>query len=130
MLRGDNIRCYRVHGIPTQVRNMACASLQGEVYSWCANHDRNGWFAARNFAGGINREWEGTTLYPLFEFYENKQRGRIYAKRQAGIALGHLLKYVLSEDKRTFETRVIGRVRQYRWLSEIQPLTREPAWLR
>ena len=122
--------CYRVHGLPIADRNMICVYLQGEVFSWCAKHGDE-WFAARNIVGGVNTKWEGTPLYRLYQFYENMNRGDVYAKHQAGVALGHLLKYVIRENKRMFRTRVAGQVRQYQWVNDVlDDNTITPPWLR
>lgn len=91
--------------------------LQVAVYCWCKNvKGEKEWFAARDFLGGENFYWEGTPMMALYEYYK-KINPDNYAKAQdeAGKAAGWLLKQVLLEDRRTFETRKGYRTREYRW---------------
>lgn len=91
--------------------------LQGAVYCWCKNRS-NEWFAARDLLGGDNYFWQGTPLMDLFMYYRGGDEVyNQYAVEEAGKAAGRLLKDVLVNDKRTFETRE-GYARQYRWTGE------------
>lgn len=91
-----------------------CAFLQGAVYCWCKNR-KNEWFAARDLLGGDNYYWEGTPLMKLYDhFLNDKKDNGEYAVEEAGKAAGRLLKKVLFEDKREFETKE-GFTRMYRW---------------
>ena len=107
-----------VHGfIEREIQRMR-DYLLGAVQAWC--RDRHGeWFAARDILGGPNFYWQGTPLYPLYEYYLDKSEGDSdYAISQAGRAAGHLLKRVLIEDtKRNYETRQ-RFTREYRWVGE------------
>ena len=92
--------------------------LLGAVQAWCK--DRKGqWFAARDLLGGANYYWQGTPLFKLYEYYRDHSNQDVeYAVTQAGRSAGHLLKRVLSEDKkRKYETRV-NYTRQYRWVGD------------
>ena len=91
--------------------------LQGAVYCWCKNR-KNEWFAARDLIGGDNYFWQGTPLMRLYEYYLNDSRDNgEYAVEEAGKAAGRLLKKVLFEDRRVFDTQD-GYTRIYRWTGE------------
>lgn len=95
------------------------AYLQGAVYCWCKNvKGENEWFAARDFLGGENFYWEGTPMMALYEYYKKINPEGYYAQEEVGKAAGWLLKQVLLEDRRTFETRKGYRSREYRWNGE------------
>lgn len=98
-----------VHGITREQRQRISDFLQGAVYSWCKNR-KNEWFAARDLLGGDNFYWQGTPMYALYEKSEDVE--------QAGKDAGWILKQVLHNDKRSFETIKEGMVRQYRWNGE------------
>lgn len=93
------------------------AFLQGAVYCWCKNR-KDEWFAARDLIGGDNYYWQGTPLIALYEYYlDENEASNAYAVEEAGKAAGRLLKGILVEDKRIFETRD-GFAREYRWTGE------------
>lgn len=82
--------------------------------------------------GEQNNLWQGTPLIVLFEHYNQLFQGRgRYAAKQAGRALGHLLKRVIVEDKRIFTTHIAKRVRHYQWdgLRANDNVNYTPAWL-
>ena len=119
MIRGVNENDYRnVNGFSETEIDEMCAFLQGAVYCWCKiNQDK--WFAARDLIGGDNFFWEGTPLFRLYEYYHNgDEQNAEYAKNEAGKAAGHLLKRVLIEDKRIFDTTEGFRTRCYVWTGE------------
>jgi hypothetical protein len=93
--------------------------IHGAVYCWCKNnqdeHDESRWFAARDLFGGENTNWKGTPLQALYEYHfiHNKER----AVEMAGIDLGHILKKLLSEDIRFFDTKK-NYVRFYKWIKD------------
>ena len=95
-----------VHGISDEQKQRIRDFLQGAVYSWCKNR-KDEWFAARDLLGGDNYFWQNT---PMFDLYEKSQD-----VEQAGKDAGWLLKQVINDDKRSFETKKEGLVRQYRW---------------
>lgn len=88
--------------------------LQGAVYAWCDAHGTEA-FAARDFVGDKNFYWQGTPLIVLFNHYYTHNQNGNYAVKQAGRALGHLLKRVIVDDKRTYTTHIAKRVRHYKW---------------
>lgn len=106
------VNCFNENEI-----NEMCSFLQGAVYCWCKNR-KNEWFAARDLIGGDNYFWQGTPLMRLYEYYLNDSRGNgEYAVEEAGKAAGRLLKKVLFEDRRVFDTQD-GYTRIYRWTGE------------
>ena len=116
MIRG--VENYKgVNGFSDTEINEMCVFLQGAVYCWCKNR-KDEWFAARDLVGGENYYWEGTPLYRLFTYYlGGDNNNHDYAVEEAGKAAGRLLKKVLVEDKRVFETEE-GYARMYRWTGE------------
>lgn len=126
MLNG-NSRCFRVQGITLEEENQIYAFLQGAVYCWCKNRP-NEWFSARDLVGGDNFHWQGTPTQPLYEYYVSFGLGNNYAVPEAGKALGRLLKRVIVDDKRTFDTRIGYMTRQYRWTGE-EAENHIPQWI-
>jgi len=84
--------------------------LQGAVYCWCKNN-KDKWFALRDLMGGDNFYWEGTPMYSLYEKHKNKKN----AIGLAGKDAGWILKKVINNDKRIFETKKEARTRKYKW---------------
>ena len=95
-----------VHGIPEEQKQRIIDFLQGAVYCWCKNR-KDEWFTTRDLLGGDNYFWQGTPLFFLYKKTENV--------KQAGKEAGWLLKKVIYNDKRSFQTKKEGMVRQYRW---------------
>jgi hypothetical protein len=98
-----------VSGISSEEKKEIMAFLQGSVYSWCKNR-KGEWFAARDLLGGDNFYWEGTPMYSLYKKSKDVE--------QAGKDAGWLLKKVINQDKRSFNTRKNGLVREYYWNGE------------
>lgn len=113
MLIGDNTNTQQVSGLSEAEKREIRAYLQGAVYCWCNSSQKGKWFKAQDFLGGNNTFWEGTPIYRLYERLLPK--GHDYAHEQAGKDAGRILKSLLNEDARAFETRK-GFVREYRWL--------------
>jgi hypothetical protein len=112
LIRKSKLR--RNFGITTAEMHSIKCFLQGAVYSWIKN--KEGVFAARDLVGGANFDWYGTPLYCLFEKHKKGGKSNAAAIDEAGIDAGWLLKSVLSEDKRTFETHKKGLTQGYRWV--------------
>ncbi len=91
------------------------AYLQGSVYSWIKNRVGE-IFAARDLVGGANFDWDGTPLYCLYQKHIDSGKHNKEAIDEAGKDLGWILKTVLNEDKRTFETHEKGLTKGYRWI--------------
>jgi hypothetical protein len=100
-----------VYGLTDEQRACIHSFLQGAVYCWCKNRP-NEWFSLRVLMGGDNYDWDGTPLIDLYEKY----RGANDAVERAGKDGGWLLKRVISDDPRIFETRKAEMIRQYRWI--------------
>ena len=106
---------------PSQVRDVTGVTddekarirdfLQGAVYCWCKNR-LNEWFSLRDLMGGENYHWQGTPLFPLYQ----KHHPAPDAVERAGQEGGWLLKRLITDDPRTFETRKAEMIRQYRWM--------------
>ncbi len=77
--------------------------LQGAIYCWCKNINQNEWFSLSELMGGKNFYWEGTPLMCLYTKHEKK--GSENPVNQAGIDAGWLLKAVVNNDSRKFETK-------------------------
>ena len=105
----------RVHGITTAQYQAIRAFLQGAVYCWCINR-REDHFVARDLVGGDNKDWRGTPLMVLYEYYlDGNDDNYDYAVTEAGKAVGRLLFEVLANDRRVFDTWE-DYTRTYRWM--------------
>jgi hypothetical protein len=101
----------------TQLEILSIKSyLQGAIYCWCKNckNDNNEptWFSASDLFGGDNYYWEGTPLYEIYKWHEEHKADD--PVNMAGKDVGHLLRDVLKEDKRTFHTKK-EYTRKYLW---------------
>ena len=103
-----------VTGITKEEMQKICDFLQGAVYCWCKNRPKE-WFSMRDLMGGENYYWQGTPLYVLYKKHEGRSADPV---NEAGKESGWLLKKVIHEDKRTFETKKEELVRKYRWTGE------------
>lgn len=116
MLKGDNVKIRKVHGlVDIDIQKMK-AFLQGAVYSWCITR-RDEWFCVRDFIGGDNNYWQHCPLEVLYSRHINEGRSHDYAFDQATKDAGKILKIVLKEDARVFETEG-GYTRRYRWRTQ------------
>jgi len=87
--------------------------LQGAVYCWCKNRPHE-WFSLRDLMGGENYHWEGTPMIALYRKHEANSPDPV---KSAGKDGGWLLKSVIDDDSRTFETREANLIREYRWVN-------------
>jgi len=101
----------KVGGITPAQDELICAFLQGAVYCWCKNR-RDEWFALRDLMGGDNFFWRGTPLIVLWDKHNGRAADPL---KEAAKDAGWLLKKVIDADRRTFESREEGLVKQYRW---------------
>lgn len=104
-----------VHGISLQQKMRICDYLQGAVYCWCKNR-KDEWFSMRDLMGGENFQWQGTPLYALYKKQVTAGVLGQEATTGAGKDSGWLLKRVISEDLRQFETKKEELIRKYRWV--------------
>lgn len=93
--------------------------LQGAVYCWCKNR-KDEWFSLQKLMGGENFDWQGTPLYRLYEEQINSGLTNEAAIERAGQQGGWILKALLRDDRRAFETAEGTRSREYRWLATDQ----------
>lgn len=105
-----------VFGLSQQEKQRIEDFLQGGVYCWCKNR-KHEWFSMRELMGGDNYHWQGTPLLALYEKHISKGKDWELAVKDAGKDSGWLLKKVISEDKRLFETKTEDFIRKYRWIS-------------
>lgn len=101
-------------GIPEDDLMKIKAFLQGSVYCWIKNK-KGEIFAGRDLMGGENFYWEGTPLMALFEKHKKLGKNNNDAVAEAGKDMGWILKLVLHEDKRTFESCDAGMAKGYKW---------------
>lgn len=70
------------------------------------------WFRAKDI---IINDWNGTPLQVIYDFFESKGLSEEEARKQAGMCLGKILKKIISDDLRIFETRKFqDNPREYR----------------
>lgn len=89
--------------------------LQGAVRAWIRDRP-NKTFTTRDLVGGANRDWNGTPPQCLYNRHIARRNNHQYAMKQAAIDLGWILKTVLQDDPRTFESCNAGRTRGYKWI--------------
>lgn len=107
-----------VYDITEEEKNKIYYFLQGAVYCWCKNRP-NEWFSMRELMGGANYFWQETPLFVLYEKHIAKGKEEDEAIEGAAKDSGWLLKQVISQDKREFETKVENLTRNYRWRNPI-----------
>ncbi len=89
--------------------------LQGAIYCWC-KAKREEWFAVQDLLGGENFYWEGTPLIALYKKHkETLGKDWETAVQDAGKDAGRILKHVINDDRRAFDTKKEDVVRMYRW---------------
>lgn len=91
--------------------------LQGAVYCWCKNKPDE-WFSMRDLMGGENYYWEGTPLLVLYTKHKSKGKDWESAVKDAGKDSGWLLKRVINQDQRKFETKKEELIRKYKWIKD------------
>jgi len=104
----------RVTGIAESDVDAIKYFLQGAVYCWCKNCPEK-WFAMRDLMGGENFYWYRTPLYVLYKKHINLGKENEEAINDAAKDSGWILKRVIEDDKRLFETQKYGLVRMYKW---------------
>lgn len=108
-------RIFRVHGVDRAHQDAIRAYLHEKVSEWCASHATGSGFAARDLIGGENRNWVGTPLQYLYDYYRRRNRGDVYAYREAAKAAGRILKGVIDIDEdHTFH--ITGGYRTVRYI--------------
>ena len=107
-----------VRGISNDKKQRITDFLQGSVYCWCKNK-KGEWFSLRDLMGGDNYYWQGTPMFALYSKHKSNKEN-LYPVKSAGKDAGWLLKYVIINDKRLFETRKKESIRQYRLILEYE----------
>lgn len=88
--------------------------LQGAVYCWCKNRFDE-WFSVRDLFGGANFDWNGTPMIALYLKHKSKGKTDDKAIADAGKDAGWILKKIIDDDNREFETKKEELIRKYRW---------------
>jgi hypothetical protein len=104
-----------VHGLPDIDKALIRSFMQGAIYSWVKNQEDKQ-FSVRDLVGGVNFEWAGTPLYALYKKHVAAGKVGDDATEAAGKDLGWIVKSVLADDKRTFESGKSGLVKCYKWI--------------
>ena len=87
--------------------------MQGAIYSWVKNRPDE-WFAVHDLVGGENTEWRETPLMVLYDKH-TASKPHEQAFDAAAKDLGWLMKALLHDDRREFETRHDGFANTYHW---------------
>ncbi len=107
MLKKNDKKTYNISAdlIPVD-EEIIKVYMQGAVYSFC-NTNKDKPFSARILFGGDNRNWGGTPMQKLYDYYIKEGKTYEEAHQSAAIDAGRLLKQVLERDKREFE--IVGK---------------------
>lgn len=106
-----------VYEITDEEKQRIIDFLQGAVYCWCKNRPDE-WFSMRDLMGGKNYYWQGTPLLVLYSKHENKGKPWETAIKDAGKDSGWILKKVINNDQRKFETKKEELIRKYKWIMD------------
>lgn len=82
------------------------AYMLGAVNAFC-NVKPGEPFSARILFGGNNRNWNGTPMQKLYDYYIKEGKSKEDAHQSAAIDAGRLLKALLERDARDFE--IVGK---------------------
>ena len=115
MLREKSKLRYEFHINDEELTSIK-SFIQGAVYCWIKNR-KDEIFAARDLFGGDNYDWNGTPLIALYNKHINQGKNIDSAVDEAGKDVGWILKLVLYEDQRLFDTCDAGMAKGYKWLS-------------
>jgi hypothetical protein len=74
------------------------------------------WFSVRDLFGGENFDWKGTPIIKLYEKHKSKGKSDDNAIKDAGKDVGWILKKVIDDDDRKFETKKEELIRKYNWI--------------
>jgi hypothetical protein len=113
MITIGNNELRSVSGISQGEESNICYFLQGAVYCWCKNR-KDEWFSLRDLMGGDNYYWNDTPMIKLWE--KHNDLGKDDPIAEAGKDGGWILKKVIENDKRKFETKEEDMIRKYRWI--------------
>lgn len=107
MILNNKTKTYKISAklIPIDIEIIKVYML-GAINSFC-NNNRDSSFSIRILFGGINRNWQGTPIQKLYDYYVLNGKSYEQAAESASIDAGRLLKLVLEEDLRSFE--IVGK---------------------
>lgn len=91
--------------------------LQGAVYCWCKNRP-NEWFSMKDLMSEENSNWDQTPLVYLLNKHKRMWDDNNKIIDEASKDSGWLLKKVINDDNRLFQTKKIKlgkEIRQYKW---------------
>lgn len=120
LVKGDDLIIYQVDPIPQAENDKIRSYLLGSVYTWC-NNNHDAWFNIRSFVADENKDWSNTPLIYLYTRRISSGMTDAEAHKQARLDLGKILKSVVHDDVRYYETRLINARRNYRWLKNYVP---------
>lgn len=115
MIVNSQTRIYGVNGLTQEDLSNVKTFLQGAVYTWVKNR-RGEWFSIRDLMGGTNFSWKDTPLQSLYDKHIAWGKDHESAIKSAGKDAGKLLKRVLQDDNRQFETRKAFFTTEYKWI--------------
>jgi len=113
MITKGNSELREVLGLSSDEERDIINFLQGAVYCWCKNR-KDEWFSLRDLMGGENYYWNDTPMIKLWEKHHNL--GKDDPVIEAGKDGGWILKKVIANDKRKFETKEEDMIRKYKWI--------------
>ena len=111
MITKGNSELRAVSGLSSDEERDIINFLQGAVYCWCKNR-KDEWFSLRDLMGGENYYWNDTPMIKLWEKHHNL--GKDDPVIEAGKDGGWILKKVIANDKRKFETKEEDMIRKYK----------------
>lgn len=108
MLTNNTKRIYNISAklSPADIAEIK-VYIQESVGIFCSSNPGEN-FSVRLLFGGVNRDWNGTALQKIYDWYKNQGKNHDTAAKRAAIDVGRLLKSVLNDDKtKTFE--IVGK---------------------
>ena len=124
-ITNDDQPARNINSLPEFGPAEARAFIQGAVYCWCKNKPGEV-FAVRDLFGRENTDWGGTPLQEIYGHWSSLYRGQhpelsddeLHEKAadQAAIDVGWLMKSVLQNDRREFESSDVGKAKGYKWV--------------
>lgn len=71
------------------------------------------WFNIRTFYGNANRNWNGTPLQHIYNYYIETYKNEDRAYTRSAVVVGQIMLNIINESSQLYETRV-KRSREYR----------------